>query len=389
MEQLLDFFRRLGDASDWPPRWYCGTWTDFHGWLYIVSDLTIWAAYMAIPLVLIRFVLVKRGVPLIRVFWLFGAFILFCGLTHLVDALMFYYPAYRFNALIRFLTGVVSVATVIALIRYFKAAVGLRTSEEFEHELGFRQQAVQELSRSNEELQQFAYVASHDLQSPLKTIENYLSLLETKYGTELDDDGRHLIGVSTAAAGRMRSLINDLLEFSRLGTSADFEQINLNTVVSDVLDEQAEDIRQAGADIRVAPLPTVAGHYVELKQLFSNLISNAIKYARPGVSPLVSISATGDGDDYRFAIRDNGIGIDPQYHERVFQIFQRLHGRDEYPGTGIGLATCKKVVSIYGGQIWLDSHRGEGTTVYFTIPKHIKTLRQYVETNSMHFAGGR
>jgi chemotaxis family two-component system sensor kinase Cph1 len=166
MQQLLDFFQRLADTSDWPPRWYCGNWTDFHGWLYIISDLTIWLAYMAIPLILIRFIFIKKGVPLAGVFWLFGAFILFCGLTHLIDAAMFWIPAYRINALIRLLTAVVSVATVLALIRYFKEAVGLRTSKEYDRELAFRQLAMQELTRSNQELQQFAYIASHDLQSP-------------------------------------------------------------------------------------------------------------------------------------------------------------------------------------------------------------------------------
>lgn len=384
MEQVIEFFQRLADTQDWPPRWFCGRWTDFHGWLYIISDLTIWLAYMAIPLILIRFLLVKKGVPLSGVFWLFGAFILLCGLTHLLDALMFWWPAYRVSALVRFLTAAVSVATVIALIQYFHEAVGLRTSKEYDRELSFRQQAMQELTRSNQELQQFAYIASHDLQSPLKTIVNYLTLLEAKHGDQLDTDAHRLIGVSTAAADRMRVLINDLLEFSRVGTAIEFRPVDLNGVVNEILEEQQEEIQSLNATVDVGPLPTLTAHRTDLKQVFQNLITNGLKYHRAGVPPHITIRATDDGNQYQFSVSDNGIGIEPKYFERIFQIFQRLHGRNEYPGTGIGLATCKKVVDIYGGQIWLDSMVGSGTTFYVTIPKVIKTSQHYAQVNTLY-----
>ncbi len=386
MNQVYDFFRRLTDTSDWPPRWFCGRWSDFHGWLYIASDLTIWLAYMAIPLVLIRFILVKEGIPLGRVFWLFGAFILLCGLTHLLDATMFWWPAYRINALVRFVTGVVSVGTVLALFRYFDEAVGLRTSKEYERELTLRQQAVQELTRSNEELQQFAYVASHDLQSPLKTIENYLGLLERKHGDVLDDDARRLIGTSSAAAGRMRTLINDLLDFSKVGSSTDFTDVNLNDLVGEILGELDDEIAAARASVQVGPLPTLRAHRTDLKQVFQNLITNGLKYHQPGVAPRLTVRAEERGERYFFAITDNGIGIEAQYHDRIFQVFQRLHGRGEYPGTGIGLATCKKVVEIYGGRIGVESKPDQGSTFYFTLPKVIKPVNQYAQADSLHFA---
>jgi hypothetical protein len=386
MQQVYEFFQRLTDTSDWPPRWFCGRWTDFHGWLYILSDLAIWFAYMAIPLVLIRFILVKEGIPLGRVFWLFGAFILLCGLTHLIDAMMFWWPAYRVNALIRFLTGAVSIATVLALIMNFKEAVGLRTSNEYEQELTLRKQAVQELTRSNEELQQFAYVASHDLQSPLKTIENYLEVLQRRHGDQLDDDARRLIGVSTAATSRMRTLINDLLDFSKVGSSTEFTDVNLNELVAEILDEQQNEMQAVEATVEVEPLPTLKAHRTDLKQLFQNLISNGIKYRRPDVPPHLSIRAENRGDAFEFTVSDNGIGIERQYFDRIFQVFQRLHGRGEYPGTGIGLATCKKVVEIYGGHIGVESTPGQGSTFFFTLPKVIKTVNQYAQTNSLHFA---
>ncbi|WP_461146463.1 sensor histidine kinase [Spirosoma pulveris] len=384
MNEVIEFFQQLANVNDWPPRWYCGRWTDFHGWLYIVSDLTIWLAYMAIPLILIRFILVKKGVPLSGVFVLFGAFILLCGLTHLFDAVMFWWPAYRINALIRFLTAGVSVATVLALIRYFDEAVGLRTSKEYDRELSFRQQAMQELTRSNQELQQFAYIASHDLQSPLKTIVNYLTLLESKHGEKLDTDALKLINVSTAAAERMRTLINDLLDFSRVGTDIDFENVDLNEVMAEILEEQQTDILSTGATFDIGPLPTIRAHRTDLKQVFQNLVTNGLKYRRPDAVPSIKIRAMDEGNQYRFTVSDNGIGIDANYFDRVFQIFQRLHGRNEYPGTGIGLATCKKVIDIYGGQIGLTSTVGVGSTFYVVIPKVIKTSQHYAQTHSLY-----
>lgn len=384
MEPIIDFFRHLTDTSDWPPRWLCGSWTEFHGWLYIVSDLTIWLAYMAIPLILIRFLLIKTGVPMSGVFWLFGAFILLCGMTHLIDAIIFWWPAYRLSALIRFLTGVVSVATVIALIRYFNEALGLRTSQEYERELVLRQQVVQELARSNQELQQFAYIASHDLQSPLKTISNYLGLLEAKYGSELDTDAKRLINVSTAASERMRTLINDLLTFSRVGNRTDLKPVNLNQSMAEIIDEHQSDIQASGAQIEVGPLPTMVVHPTDIYQIFQNLVSNSLKYRRADVAPHLHIRSTDKGNHHLFAFSDNGIGIDQQHYERVFQIFQRLHGRNQYTGTGIGLATVKKVIDVYGGQIWLDSAVGIGTTVYFTIPKEINPIQHHEPTRSLH-----
>ena len=339
---------------------------------------------MAIPLILIRFIIVKQGIPLRSVFWLFGAFILLCGLTHLVDATMFWWPAYRFNALIRFLTGLISIATVIALIKYFDQALGLRTSEEYERELNYRQRAVQELSRSNEELQQFAYVASHDLQSPLRTIENYMALLDLKHGHELSPDARKLLEVTSAASGRMRVLINDLLEFSRIGNTADFVPVDLNKLLDEIKEEQQEDIRDAGATVTIGALPTIEAHRTDLKQLFLNLVSNSIKYRRAGVAPVVSVQSDDLGDAWQIRISDNGIGIDARYYDRIFQLFQRLHGRNEFPGTGIGLATCKKVAEIYGGRIWLDSTVGEGSTFYVVLPKVIKTLKHYAQSDSLY-----
>ncbi|HEV7348827.1 sensor histidine kinase [Telluribacter sp.] len=377
MNQIIEFFSKLGDTSDWPPRWYCGTWSEFHGWLYIASDLLIWLAYMSIPLILLRFVVVKRGIPLKRVFWLFGAFILLCGLTHLVDAFIFWVPIYRISALVRLLAGIVSIGTVIALIKYFDTAVGLRTSDEFEFELKYRQKALQALERSNEELKQFAYVASHDLQSPLKTIEGYLGLLESKYKEQLDEPGLKLIKTTTNSTHRMRDLINDLLEFSQVGLGQDLSEVPMDDVLAEVLEEMQQEIDESGAKITATRLPVLRASRIDMKRVFQNLLSNSIKYSRKGIQPEIKVSVREKAFEWVFSIEDNGIGIDEIYFEKIFQVFQRLHGRNEYPGTGVGLATCKKIIETHSGRIWLNSNLGKGSNFRFTIPKDLKTIYDY------------
>jgi two-component system, chemotaxis family, sensor kinase Cph1 len=389
MNEITDFFSRLGDTSDWPPRWYCGTWSDFHGWLYIVSDLMIWLAYISIPLILIRFVLLKRGIPLKRVFWLFGAFILLCGLTHLLDAVLFWVPIYRISALVRFLTGLVSIGTVVALIKYFDDALGLRTSQEYEFELQYRQKALEALERTNEELRQFAHVASHDLQSPLKTIEGYLGLLETRYGGQLDETGQRLVKTSAASAGRMRTLITELLEYSQSGLSHNLTDIDMNLVVQEVQEEMSQDILENDAEIVVGELPTLRASEIDMKRVFQNLISNALKYHRKDARPKIRIWAQENEKDWLFCVSDNGIGIEEAYFEKIFMVFQRLHGRNEYPGTGVGLATCKKIIETHSGKIWLTSEAHKGSNFYFTIPKGLKTLHDYQQNTEAYTTSGR
>ncbi|MPR32015.1 sensor histidine kinase [Salmonirosea aquatica] len=380
MEEIIEFFSRLGDSSDWPPRWQCGTWSDFHGWLYIISDLMIWLAYMCIPVILLRFIFVKQGVPLKRVFWLFGAFILLCGLTHLVDAFIFWVPVYRISALVRFLAGIVSIATVVALVKYFDDAVGLKTSQEFEHELKYRQKALQTLEMANEELNQFAYVASHDLQSPLKTIEGYLGLLESRYASQLDEAGLKLVRTTASSANRMRTLINDLLDFSQTGLNQEFAQVDMDILMAETLEELQNEISASGAQMRVSPLPVLWVARNDIKRVMQNLIGNAIKYSKKGSVPEIEIWAREKPDDWLFCVSDNGIGIDETYFNKIFLVFQRLHGRQEYPGTGVGLATCKKIIETHGGKIWVQSSPGKGSDFFFTIPKNPKTIHDFQRT---------
>ncbi|MEV5708358.1 ATP-binding protein [Actinoallomurus sp. NPDC052274] len=228
---------------------------------------------------------------------------------------------------------------------------------------------TKELRRSNAELEQFAYVASHDLQEPLRKVASFCQMLERRYSDVLDDRGRQYIDFAVDGAKRMQSLINDLLNFSRVGrVNRDMTVVNCETVLAAAMDNLGLARSESDAGITWDSLPKVIGDATLLTQLLQNLIGNAIKF-RSEEPPRVRISAERDGDFWEFACSDNGIGIDAAYAERIFLIFQRLHPKDEYTGTGIGLALCKKIVEYHGGRIWLDTEpEQQGTTIRWTLP---------------------
>lgn len=236
--------------------------------------------------------------------------------------------------------------------------------------IGERKRAEEELKRSNAELEQFAYIASHDLQEPLRMISSYTQLLAKRYEGELDEKAKKYIDYAVDGAVRMQQLINDLLAYSRVGTRG--QPVGLtdsHAVLGEVLRNLAFVIQEQRAIITNDDLPVLMADATQLKQLLQNLISNAIKFCKPGLTPEIHVSAVDLGHEWRFSVKDNGIGIDEQYADRIFVIFQRLHTRQEYPGTGIGLAVCKRIVERHGGQIWVKSKPGEGSTFYFTFAK--------------------
>ncbi|MGB4872440.1 MAG: PAS domain S-box protein, partial [Candidatus Promineifilaceae bacterium] len=226
-----------------------------------------------------------------------------------------------------------------------------------------------ELERSNIELQQFAYVASHDLQEPLRMVTSYLQLLQRRYSGKLDSDADEFIGYAVDGANRMKQLIQDLLSFSRVGTRGKpFEPVEIKVILKEALTNLETSIQETAAQIDHDDLlPTITGDAGQLVQLFQNLLSNAIKF-RSEAPPKIHIGVQKQESDWQFSIRDNGIGFDPQFSDRIFIIFQRLHTRANYGGTGIGLAICKKIVERHGGNIWVHSQPNAGTTFYFTIP---------------------
>jgi PAS domain S-box-containing protein len=531
MGQALEFFQKLFDTSDFPPRWHCGRWSEFHGWLYIISDLAIWAAYFAIPLLIVRYITRRHNQRFIKLYFLFAGFILACGSTHLLDALSFWVPVYRFSALVRLGTAIVSWLTVFNLFKVLPAAFSLKTASELEYEVEQRKKAeeqlrvnnamlsealqiaklghwqwnvvenkvtwtdsilrlygekgknlemtyeqylhrvhpddreyvhniitqaldnktlpmfyhrsilpdgrirvilgrgevvtdeqgrvikmvgtaqdvtdqktveqellikTQRLEATNTELQKFAYVASHDLREPLRKIITFGTMLEREYSKKLEEKGTLYVHKMTGSALRMQKLIDDILNFSKLAVNElPHTKVKLNNVVAHVLSDMEITINSTGAKIVVDDLPEIQGNSSQLGQLFQNLLSNAIKFRKPETSPEIHIhaqvlpaSSVPDhlmkSDHYRFSImsdiyneqelfckiyvEDNGIGFDQSYIDKIFLIFQRLHDKNIFEGTGIGLAICKKVADLHNGFITANSRAGEGTTFIIILP---------------------
>ena len=231
-------------------------------------------------------------------------------------------------------------------------------------------EAINELERSNKELRQFAYVSSHDLQEPLRTIASFTQLMERRYGGQLDSDADEFMGYIVEASIRMKQQIQDLLDYSRVATKGEeFQLVNTNEVLNKIIKSLHTVIMESDAEIIYDDLPNVMGDAGQLQRVFLNLISNAIKFRKREEPLKINISAykSEDGKEYVFSVQDNGIGIEEQYFERIFTIFQRLHTRDVYKGTGIGLSIIKRIVEGHGGHIWVESSFGVGSTFYFTI----------------------
>jgi PAS domain S-box-containing protein len=270
--------------------------------------------------------------------------------------------------------------------------VGLRSSgEEFPAEVSFsmvrksghllhtliirdvtsRVRAYKALERSNLDLQQFAYVASHDLKTPLRSIGGFVQLLERNHADKLDDKALSLIHRTTAAVKRLEQLTEDLLSYARMETDArQFEEVDMEEVAGDVVHLLDATLQAAGAAVTVHPLPQVRGDRTQLAQLLMNLVGNGIKYCRDP-APRVEVSAVRGEREWVFSVSDNGIGIDARHHEKVFEVFKRLHTQAEYPGTGIGLAICRRVVESHGGKIWISAQTGPGTAFCFTLPEDL------------------
>jgi PAS domain S-box-containing protein len=539
MGQVTDFFKKLFDTSDFPPRWHCGHWSDFHGWLYIISDLMIWSAYFAIPLIIIRYITRKQDARFIRIYVLFASFILACGSTHLLDAIIFWVPVYRFSALIRLFTGIISWITVFSLIKLLPIAFTLKTSQQLEEEVRQKEEAErklqvniellneaqeiaktghwewdvlndtiiwsktmrkiygvapdenitysryiglihpddrdyvqgsvraaienkkfseyyhrsmlddgtvktmhskgevvvgtdgrvlkmigtgqdvtkqkkveqelllksQELEDINDELQKFASIASHDLREPLRKIITFASMLEKEVDGSISDNGKMYLEKITSASSRMQKMIDDILDFSRFSnTGYSFNYINLNTIINEVITDMEVLIQSTGGKITIDNLPDIEANPGLLGRMFQNLISNALKFSKEGQPPTIHISSEiltsaqlskniiNDKTDNRFSIlnnpvywdnerfckisiKDNGIGFDEHYLDKIFLIFQRLHGRTTYDGTGIGLAVCKKVTDIHHGILTAESKPGEGATFIVILPVSQRKFR--------------
>ena len=230
-----------------------------------------------------------------------------------------------------------------------------------------KEKRANELIIVNKELEQFAFIASHDLQQPLRTVSNYMGMFEEKYLSLLDDNAKKYLTSVNNATKRMSLLINSLLTFSQLGNNKMLAGVDCKKVIDDVLADLEILIITTNTSIEVGEMPTINIYETEMRQLFQNIITNAIKFQRPDVQPKIKISSREINGKWNFTVMDNGIGIAPAYFEKIFDIFQRLHTSKEYEGSGIGLANCKKIVQLHQGEIWLESKPEQGTTFHFTI----------------------
>ena len=247
------------------------------------------------------------------------------------------------------------------------AGIGRDVSDRVEREQRL-EELVDSLEESNERLEQFAYAASHDLQEPLRMVSSYLQLIEGRYADELDEDGEEFLAFAVDGADRMREMIHGLLQYSRVDAKGDpFESVDLEPVLETALEDLLLKIEEHDAAITVEPLPTVEGDRGQLRQVFQNLVSNAIEYSGDE-PPRVQISARRENTKWTVSVSDEGIGIDAEEADRIFEVFQRLHSHEEYEGTGIGLALCQRVVERHGGKIWVESEPSEGSTFSFTLP---------------------
>ena len=368
MEQVTQFFKGLFSTKDWPARWHCGYWSDFHGWLYIVSDLAIWVAYFLIPLIILRYFLKKKtNIRFQAAYIYFALFILLCGATHFLDAMTFWIPMYRVNALVRFVTAIVSLLTVYYLVKMLPQISELKTTVELEREIGLRKAAEQKLAEANKGLEAFAAIASHDLQEPLRKIGVFTSLLKERNEKGFDKESLAYADKIVSSAERMRVLIQDVLTLSGLKQPPHLEVVALDDVIRQAADSLDLRVHERKASIHIQTgLPTVPGYENYLIQLFCNLLSNALKFTHK--PPVIRVTGYRDQNHVWVSVSDNGIGIPEENYDKILLAFERLHSKAAFEGTGLGLAISKKIVDLHQGKMMIESNSDEGSVFTVRLP---------------------
>lgn len=327
----------------------------------------IWSAYFLIPLIIINYITKKNAaLKFNKAYIYFAAFILLCGTTHFLDAMMFWVPMYRLNALLRLATAVVSLLTVYHLIKILPEIFKQKTNIELEKEIQKRIEAERSLEEANKGLETFAYVASHDLQEPLRKISTFTSRLVQSNEDKFDAKGKELAKKILNASDRMRTMINDVLSLSSLNEHTELSVVNTNDAVNSAIEHLEVKIEEKKASINVGLLPPVIGNEAYLSQLFLNLIGNALKFSE--TTPVINISGEVKGDKVELCVSDNGIGMDEEGVLRIFEPFHRLNSKSDYEGTGIGLTICKRIAEIHKGSISVTSRKGMGSTFKIVLP---------------------
>lgn len=387
-------------SNSYMPHGGCYLWNPTLIWLHVISDGMTAAAYFSIPVSLVYFVRQKEKISFNWIFWLFAAFIFWCGVTHILKIITIWEPLYWIEGGMSAITGLVSAVTAIALWPLIPRALRIPspkeladTNTELKKEIQQRRKAEQELKELNEELEQkveektselrqFVYASSHDLSEPLRHIRGFIDILGGRLEQEFDaipEDIQTPMNHVNEAADQMREMTDSLLRLSRVGREElSMEEISMNQCVEDVLTAFAEKIDEHNVDVEKDDLPDVPGNEELLRVLFQNLIDNAIKcsshYGHGKANVMITVQ---EGDDeWVFGVKDNGVGIPEGQQDSVFQPFQRHQPSEEVQGSGIGLSICRKIVKRHGGTIWVESTSGEGAHFQFTIPCSLTDSRE-------------
>lgn len=386
MDWLSNFLFSDGGYS---PHGFCIAWNLPVLYTHIAADLMIALSYFAIPAVMVVFLRHRRDTRLHKPAMLFVIFITACGVSHLMSIVTMYLPYYGLQGVIKLFTGIVSALTAVALWRMLPNALRIPAPEQLmqaiadkdteiaqrkatEEEMRSTQRLlnvkVEQLESANLELREFAYAASHDLKSPANTLSLWLDSFMEDCGDKLSAPERADAEEAQRILARMRMLVDDVLSYARLLSDdvADAQACDTAQIVRDTLSDLAPEIAAADAEVSAGPLETVQGHPAMLSVLFHNLISNAVKFRDPERPCRIDVSARRNGSRVTIAVSDNGIGIDPAHHERVFTLFKRLHHQARFEGTGLGLSLCRRIAVMHGGRIELSSTPGKGTEIRVT-----------------------
>ena len=373
------------------PHGMCYDWNPSVIWLHVISDALITLAYYSIPLTLLYFVRKRRDLVFDWIFVCFAVFIVACGTTHLMEIFNIWRPTYWLSGIIKAITAVTSVITAILLVRLVPQALALRgpqewqrINEDLQQEISDRKRAAAKivglndelvtqatkLEAANKELETFAYSVSHDLRAPLRHIDGYIDLLREEVPTLPGGSDRYL-GVIAESSKQMGLLIDNLLAFSRMGRADMNRQlIDTHEILEKTRDELAMEMKDRNIIWHIGTLPHVYADPSLFKQIWMNLLGNAIKYSRLRDRAEIWVECVERPDDFEFSVKDNGAGFDMQYVDKLFGVFQRLHFKEEFEGTGIGLANVRRIVTRHGGQTWAQGQVNAGATFFFTIPKN-------------------
>lgn len=415
---MIEHFHEIFNTAYFMPHGSCYLWKPGLVGLHVFSDVIIASAYYSIPIFLFYFVSKREDLPFNWIFLLFAAFIISCGTNHVLEVWTLWHPDYWVSGFSKLVTALVSAYTAIQLVPLLPKALALpspaeleaanqalsteiserklvekelrdykenleklvsqRTTElahineQLKEEITERKesekrlaQLLAEVETVNQELDSFAYIVSHDLKAPLRGIDSLANWFLEDYRDRVDSEGQELLNLLKTRVEKMHNLIDGILQYSRVGRMEEEKQVvNLNALLEDVID-MIDPPKEIEIQIQ-EKLPNIIGERTRLQQLFQNLLSNAIKYIDKPSGKII-IGYVEDGDDWKFSVSDNGIGIDAEHHFRIFQIFQKLSA--ESNSTGIGLAVANKIVDLHGGKIWVESEVGQGSTFFFTLPK--------------------